>query len=202
MIPLENALKSEGYRTLNILYPSRKMSLEEISDFVNDKIQEEQARSPFKTIHFVTHSMGGLIARYYIKQENPKNLGKVVMLGTPNKGSEFADFFTETELLAPIFKGIFGPASGQLTTYYEHIDDEITYPLGVIAGDVSINPLAPLILSGAHDGIVAVESTRIEGMSDHITLPASHSFMMFNQEVINQTLHFLQHSTFNRASDF
>ena len=150
-------------------------------------------------LNFVTHSMGGLITRYYIAKHTPDNLGKVVMLGPPNTGSEFADWLTETKILAPVFAAIFGPASAQLTTHYEHIDGDITYPLGVIAGNVSINPLAPWVLDGfgAHDGIVPVERTKIEGMTDHIVMSATHSFMMFNPKVMQQALNFLQNSAFD-----
>ena len=198
MLMLDNALKKQGFFTSNILYPSRQMSLEEITAFVNENIENHPDYSPEKTLHFVTHSMGGLIARYYIATHKPKNLGKVVMLGPPNTGSEFADFFHDHELFGPVFKAIFGPASTQLKTDYEHIDGDIDYPLGVIAGSSSINPLAPWVLNGDHDGIVPIERTKIEGMSDHIVIPATHTFMMFNPTVIEQTLHFLQNGQFKK----
>ncbi|MGH1403414.1 MAG: esterase/lipase family protein [Alphaproteobacteria bacterium] len=198
MLLLQNFFKSNGYDTLNIRYPSREKSLEALSDFVHDKISKYPQYNTDTPIHFVTHSMGGLIARYYITRRTPKNLGKVVMLGPPNKGSEFADWLSETEILAPAFQAIYGPAGQQMTTGYEHIDDDITYPLGVIAGNVSINPLAPWILNGEHDGIVAVERTKIDGMSDHIVMSASHSFMMFNTDIMTQALYFIHHNEFNR----
>lgn len=201
MLPLSKYLEERGYKTLNILYPSREQSLEDLSDFVHEKIIKDPNYKETDTLNFVTHSMGGLIARYYIAKRQPKNLGKVVMLGPPNTGSEFADWLSETKILAPIFKSVFGPASGQLRTDYKHIDGDITYPLGVIAGNVSINPLSPWVLSGEHDGIVPVARTRIEGMSDHIVISATHSFMMFNSEVMQQAYNFLQHSKFDHKSN-
>lgn len=120
------------------------------------------------------------------------------MLGPPNTGSEFADWLSDTEILAPIFKTVFGPAGAQLRTSHKHIDDDITYPLGIIAGNASINPLAPWFLPGEHDGIVPVERTKIDGMTDHIVIPATHSFMMFNTEVMEQTYEFLKNSKFKR----
>ncbi len=199
MVLLQKSLEKKGYKTLNILYPSREKNLEDIANFVHNKIcSSEHLKSENSTLHFVTHSMGGLIARYYIATYSPQNLGKVVMLGTPNTGSEFADWLTDTKILAPAFKSIFGPAGQQLCTNYRHIDGDITYPLGVIAGNLSINPLAPWILNGEHDGIVPVERTKIKGMRDHIVIPSTHSFMMFNPEVIRQTLYFLEHSTFHK----
>lgn len=199
MLFLKKFFDGKGYNTLNILYPSREKSLEELSDFVHEHITASPDYSRDITIHFVTHSMGGLITRYYIAQHKPGNLGKVVMLGPPNTGSEFADWLTDTKILAPMFREIFGPASEQLTTRHEHIDGDITYPLGVIAGNLSINPLAPWILNGEHDGIVPVERTKIEGMKDHIVMRATHSFMMFNPKVMEQALHFIQHEKFDHA---
>ncbi len=198
MLLLSNLLKKHGYATLNILYPSREHNLEDLSDFVDKKITESPDYTEKIKINFVTHSMGGLIARYYITRKKPDNLGKVVMLGPPNTGSEFADWLSDTKILSPIFKAVFGPASEQLRTDYPHIDGDITYPLGVIAGNRSINPLAPWVLDGEHDGVVPVERTKIEGMIDHIIIPATHSFMMFNNDVMEQTLYFLKNSRFKK----
>jgi len=197
MLPLSKVLKSKGYHTINILYPSREMSLEEITEFVHERIKGDPEHAPDATLHFVTHSMGGLIARYYIATKKPENLGRVVMMGTPNTGSEFADFMNEHAIFGKMFKSVFGPAGQQLVTDYPHIDDDITYPLGVIAGNRSINPLAPWVLPGEHDGIVPVERTKIEGMSDHIIMPSTHSLMMFNPAVIKQVVAFLQNGKFN-----
>lgn len=196
MLGLEHALKKHDYDVINILYPSREKPLEELSTFVHETIQTHKSYSPDKTLNFVTHSMGGLIARYYIATHKPANLGKVIMLGPPNTGSEFADWLTDNEILAPLFKSIFGPAGQQLGTKYKHIDDDITYPLGIIAGNASINPLAPWVLSGEHDGIVPVERTKIYGMTDHIVLKSTHTLMMFEPKVMKQVLEFLKNEKF------
>lgn len=196
-----NKFEANGYETINVLYPSTEQKLEDLSDFVHKAITSSPSYNEDATINLVTHSMGGLIARYYIKRERPKNLGKVVMLSPPNGGSEFADLFSDTDLLAPIFKSVFGPAGGQLRTDYAHIDDDVNYPLGIIAGNVSLNPLAMWVLHGEHDGIVPVESTKIKGMSDHIVLSASHFLMMFDTNVIDQTLYFMQQGHFLREQE-
>ncbi len=200
MLFLRKFFEKNGYNTLNILYPSREKNLEDLSDFVHEQITASPHYNEHTKINFVTHSMGGLITRYYIARQKPKNIGKVVMLGPPNTGSEFADWLTETEILAPLYQKIFGPAGSQMTTKYAHIDKEITYPLGVIAGNASVNPLAPWILAGEHDGIVPVERTKIEGMRDHIVMNATHSFMMFNPKVMAQALYFLHHETFDHVN--
>ncbi len=201
MLFLEKFFVKNGYAVLNILYPSREFELEDLRDFVHDKIINCPDYHDDTTLNFVTHSMGGLITRYYIAKYKPKNMGKVVMLGPPNTGSELADWLHDTKIIAPIFRTIFGPASDQLTTDYEHIDGDITYPLGIIAGNMSVNPLSPWLLEGVHDGIVPVERTKIEGMTDHIVMAATHSFMMFNGDVMAQALHFLQHNKFDHDAN-
>ena len=143
--------------------------------------------------------MGGLLARYYIHEHRPKNLGKVVMLGTPNQGSDFADAMCEKTLLRHIFNAITGPVGQEFKTDYEHTDGPIDYPLGVIAGSKSINPVASLLYrDGVHDGIVPVDRTKIEGMTDHVVIPASHTFMMYSKQVMDQTAHFLKHEKFEQ----
>ncbi len=232
MLPLSKYLQNRGYETLNILYPSRKMSLEDLTTFVHNKITEHLESikqtdfSPNKAqgsprgrshasdaetllggkygrLHFVVHSMGGLITRYYIHEHAPKNLGRVVMLSPPNTGSEFADALAANKLLSKPFRALFGPASAQLQTNYIHNIGKITYPLGIIAGSASINPLAPLFIPrpkvGAHDGIVPVERTKIDGMSDHIVLKTNHSLMMFNPKVMEQAVYFLENEEFKRT---
>ncbi|MAI63074.1 MAG: hypothetical protein CBB87_11455 [Micavibrio sp. TMED27] len=201
MLPLAKRLEAEGYDVINILYPSREHGLEDLTEYVREKIISASCYSTDKKINFVAHSMGGLITRYYIHRYRPENLGSVVMLGTPNTGSEFADFLDDNEWLGPVFRSIFGPASAQLKTDYAHVAGDIDYPLGVIAGSASVNPLAPWVLVGAHDGIVPVERTRIEGMSDHIVMDATHSFMMFNKNVIEQVLSFLKNGKFTKNAD-
>ena len=198
MLPLASYFEKRGYDTLNILYPSRERNLEDLRDFVDAQISQGGGLDKNTTLHFVTHSMGGLICRYYIAKKRPKNLGRVVMLSPPNTGSEFADFFSEAQIFAPMFKAVFGPASAQLKTDYQHIEHDIDYPLGIIAGSASVNPLSPWFLQGENDGIVTVERTKIEGMSDHIVLPVTHSFMMFNPSVMEQAYSFIEDGKFKK----
>lgn len=200
MLPLTRFLSRNGYDALNVLYPSRKKNLEDLTDFVHEKITGAPFYAPDKTIHFVVHSMGGLITRYYIARKKPQHLGKVVMLGTPNTGSELADFLNSHKVLGRVYKSAFGPAGQQLTTLYEHNLPPVDFPLGVIAGNISINPIAPFVLPGAHDGIVPVERTRIDGMTDHIVIPTTHTFMMFRPQVMRQVLAFLKNGEFERKT--
>ena len=200
MMPLALYLRQKGYEAHAIKYPSREKNLEDLTDYLHTQIEQYTGTDKPK-INFVTHSMGGLLTRYYIHHHHPENLGKVVMIGTPNKGSESADFLMESKIFSPIFEKIYGPAGQQLGTKHEYVTHDIDYPLGVIAGSQSINPLAPWMLAdidSGHDGIVPVENTKIDGMADHIVLPATHTFMVFSPEVIKQSAYFLDHGKFER----
>ena len=152
-------------------------------------------------INFVTHSMGGILVRYYLKDNALPNLKNTVMLAPPNAGSEIVDALGGWH----IFRWINGPAGTQLGTAKGNLPSSlgaVTYSVGVIAGSYSYNPLLSQIIPGADDGKVAVSKTRVAGMSDHIVLPVSHPFIMNNSEVIKQTLYFLDNGRFMDSQKF
>jgi pimeloyl-ACP methyl ester carboxylesterase len=194
---LEQALVAAGYRVLNLDYPSREQDLAEIVEGLHGPIRAFETELTGE-LHFVTHSMGGLVARAYLNRHRPRRLGRVVMLAPPNEGSEIADLLRRNWL----YRSVFGPAGGQLTTQRDEalcaLLGSVDYPLGVIAGDRSLYVFASLVLPGANDGRVSVERTRVAGMSDHIVLPTSHPLIMRNPEAMAQTIHFLRHGHFRR----
>lgn len=199
MNKLEKYFLDNGYKTLNITYPSRKKSIEDLAtDFLAEKLQKLSQEGQ---IHFVTHSMGGLLLHAYLAKHKIKNMGRVVMLSPPHNGSEIADFFKYHKRLNFIFKKIFGPAGQQLVTN-KHEKFKITnknklnFDLGIIAGDSVINPVGYVLIKQPSDGTVSVESTKIEGMKDHLTLPVEHVFMVKNKYVMEQSLYFIQHGYF------
>ncbi len=195
MEKMEDALVRQGYAVINIDYASRQKPFEELVLDVRKAI--EQAHVPvMKKLDFVGHSMGGLIIRAYIHKYKPKNLGRVVMLGTPNQGSEVADLLKDNFL----YKAYYGPAGQELTTRRDSLKKvlgAVDYDLGVIAGDRSVDPVSSLlIIPGDDDGKVSVTRTRIKGMKDHVVLHATHTFMPSNDEVIRQTEYFLERGKF------
>ena len=137
--------------------------------------------------------MGGILVRYYLSRHRPENLGRVVMLGPPNQGSEAADYLGDTALYA----WFNGPAGQQLVTGPGGLPEQLgpaDFPLGIIAGNQHsfFDAWLADVIPGADDGKVSVERAKVEGMTDFLVLPYSRPFIMKADEVIDQTLHFLR----------
>ncbi|MFT7186000.1 MAG: pimeloyl-ACP methyl ester carboxylesterase [Pseudohongiellaceae bacterium] len=195
MAKLETALKRKGFITVNSNYPSTKHDIETLAD---EAINHALSQCPEGSkVNFVTHSMGGILVRQFFSKQRIKNLGSVVMLGPPNKGSQVVDRLTNL----PGFKTVNGPAGTQLGTSEMSVPNKlgaVNYEVGIIAGTRSINLILSTMLPKPNDGKVSVENTKLIGMTDHITLPVMHPFMMNNNAVISQVLHFLECGMFNR----
>lgn len=196
MKSLEKRLSLEGYSVVNEDYPSRKHNIEWLAQAaVGEGIKNCEQKKLATKIHFVTHSLGGILVRVYLKAHPQKNIGRVVMLGPPNQGSEVVDQLKN----APGFELLNGPAGLQLGTADTDIPKSlgpVNFELGVIAGTQSINWILSSMLPEKNDGKVSVAATQVKGMRDFISLPTTHPFMMKNAAVIDQCLYFLRHGQF------
>ncbi|MEM8848958.1 MAG: alpha/beta hydrolase [Pseudomonadota bacterium] len=197
LLVLEETLELEGFQVVNSDYDS-------VAETV--QVLAERALPPALAAcegtdrtHFVTHSMGAILLRHWMSENQVPRLGRTVMLAPPNRGSELVD---ELGALAP-FEWVNGPAGAQLAT--DGLPRQLgpVWPgVGVVAGSRSLNPVYSTILPGPDDGKVSVAATRIEGMDAHLVLPVTHTFMMNSPVVVGQVLLFLRTGAFDPELDY
>ena len=195
MNKMEYRLKDEGYLVANVDYPSTKYRIEYLSKVAVDKGLASCSKHASEKIHFVTHSLGGILVRYYLSKSSISNLGRTVMLGPPNKGSEVVDTLRDV----PGFTFINGPAGLQLGTGSQSIPKQLgaaNFEVGVIAGTKSINLFLSMMIPSTDDGKVSLESAHLEEEKAFMKLPVTHPFMMRNDEVIENVISFLKSGEF------
>ncbi len=188
---LARELESDGFEIVNLGYPSICMPVEQIAtEYLPAQLRGRTVGSSGK-IHFVTHSMGALVLRRFLMTpERPPNLGRVVMLGPPNHGSETADFWSQfgwCHVLAGPNLAALGTGPTCAATSLSPADFELC----VIAGDLPFWPLwSPL--PAPNDGKVSVASTRLTGMRVHHVVHRSHTLLPLSRRAACITRDFLR----------
>lgn len=196
---IEAALVGAGYIVENVGYDAGAHSIQELSDEAIGSALGSARLGECLKIHFVTHSVGGILVRSYFKRHSTDRLGRVVMIAPPNRGSEVVDRIGDWFL----FRKILGRAGGELGTDTQSTPNQlgpVEFECGVIAGDRTINWINSSMIPGPDDGKVSVERTRVEGMKDHTVVHATHPYIMNKTEVIALTLRFLGEGAFRQKA--
>jgi len=197
MYMMERSLRDEGYRVWNESYPSTDEPIEVLAENHLSKGLAYCDEMNTSAVHFVTHSMGGIMLRQYFQIHSAPQNARAVLLAAPNKGSEIVDLLKEYW----VFSASTGPAGKQLGTEETSLPNQlapIDMHIGVIAGASTSDPWFSGFIQGEDDGKVSVESAKLHEMDDLLVVDSGHTFIMNNTFVIAQTILFLKHGIFHQ----
>ena len=198
MSTMAHALQSAGFRAVNVGYPSAWHDVPALSRYLDRDLRACCREALIEGVHFVTHSMGGVLLRFWSAEHAEATVARSVMLSPPNQGSELVDELRDTA----VFKLVTGPAGQQLGTDDDSLPRRlgpVTFELGVITGRATLNPVYSWLIPGDDDGKVAVSRARVQGMTDFLVVDVSHSFIMNDPLVIEQTVRFLNEGRFQHG---
>lgn len=200
MQKLAKSLTQQGYQVVNFTYPSQRLPIAELSAQVIPKCLQACYDGSASHIHFVTHSMGGILLRHYLQHHTIERLSNCVMLAPPNQGSELAEKLRRHAW----YRYLNGPAGGQLGAGSDSVPLQLGtagFPLGIIAGNQSAlwDRYFATLIPAPNDGKVTVESAKLDGMRDFLVVPCNHTSIMNNESVISQILYFLQFTRFQHS---
>lgn len=194
---MQRMLERYGYRVANVDYPSRDFPIEVLAPMaIENGFAQCNDKPGVSKVHFVTHSLGGILVRVYFKDHADARLGRVVMLAPPNQGSVAVDEMVRI----PGFDWLNGPAGYQLGKGPESIPLQLGTPdfdFAVIAGNRTIDPITSAVLPDPDDGRVSVADTRLDGMQDFAVLPVSHALIMHDRQVFRLVRNYLAHGSFD-----
>ncbi|MHA2067064.1 MAG: esterase/lipase family protein [Candidatus Thorarchaeota archaeon] len=191
--PMTQRLREEGWEAHSLNYPSTLQSLDEHAIGLEKLLNRLEGISK---VHFVTHSMGGIVARTLLARESEWKgrieVGRVVFIATPNKGARIADILQASNLAMLLG----GPSLIELTTEKAK---EIPVPdvnFGIVAGikgdGQGYNPM----LDGEDDMTVSVSEVILDGAEDQLLVRALHTIIQINPKVIDGTVSYLRTGRF------
>lgn len=191
MLPLARLLKNHGFEAKVFGYYSVFQNFDAHCKAFAKQVRAHYAQTD-EPLHFVGHSLGGLVLRRFAAEYPDLVRGRVVTLGTPHQGSCIAH---KLHRLAPF---ALGKAYGEaLDGSAPKIAGNVEW--GSIAGNYSLGLGKVFELKGTNDGTVLLEETKTENLADHIVLPVSHTGMLVNKAVAEQIAHFLNYGCFQHG---
>lgn len=199
MRKLEAFLKAKGYVTYNRSYPSTVANVERSAVHYINSALANISHETISKIHFVTHSLGGLLIRYFLSNHQIKKLGRIVMLSPPNQGSEVAERYRKHFW----YKWITGVPGQQLHQNNNQLLQEmkpLKTEVGIIAGTRSSDPWFNHTFEHPHDGKVSINGAQLPEMKQMIQVPHGHTFIMNKTSVKNHIANFLATGNFYRPA--
>jgi pimeloyl-ACP methyl ester carboxylesterase len=195
MRSIDSHLSEQGYKTVTIDYPSTSYEIPELAENYLAPGVSACTSQGANLVHIVTHSMGGIVARYYLQNHPLPEGSHVVMLSPPNQGSELSNKFGDSWW----YQWIAGPAATSLTKDESGIIEKlkpVKETIGIIAAFRNWSLWPSSWLPTPNDGTVSVESMVLEEMDDIVLVEAGHAMMRFDQEVLDQVSYFLNYGKF------
>lgn len=197
MLPIAAAARLRGYRVINFRYLSTRGTIAQHAARFARTVLPRVAAAP--RVHFITHSLGGIIVRHVLATHTLPNLGRVVMLAPPNGGSEVADVLQHSCVVSRAMTPVneLGTGDASVPRALPRADFEV----GVIAGARSHIPLFSRWMHDVpNDGVVAVERTKLAGMKDFVVMQRTHTFLPVAPDAIGQALHFIEKGRFTASA--
>lgn len=195
MVFLDVFFRSRGFEVFAPALPTTFGSLEECTVKLEQKFSG--IREHYDRIHFVGHSMGGLIIRLFLSRNRVENIGRCVLIAAPNRGSEFVDavaWFRPLMFLMPPLRE-FRPDGVSIPPPLNNPPPE----MGAIAGNGG-GLFLGRFMKKENDGRVTVDSVSFQGMKDFLVLPYNHDEIHHRRETAGYILRFLKEGTFGSTT--
>jgi len=186
---LSHWLRKAGFSTSEFSYKTVKADLDTNAEKLYQHMQDIDA----ETVHAVGHSLGGVLLQHMYNTHNYSKPGRVVALGSPFLGSQVARTLRKN----PIASAMLGKSMANLMESGERAWTT-EHDLGIIAGTVSVGlgTILPKMLESPNDGTVAVSETKLPGHKEHITVPVSHTALIFSPKTSDKVISFLKNGKF------
>jgi pimeloyl-ACP methyl ester carboxylesterase len=187
---LHRRLMEAGFRVHRFDYLSVAATQQRILDRLQLRMTGLAAEAD--AVHLVGHSLGGLLALRACRDGNGLPQGRIVCLGSPLLGSAAARGFANWGRGGEV---LLGHNRELLEQGFERWDG--TREVGMIAGRMPLG-LGSVLghFAGDHDGTVAVEETRLPGLTDHCVVEANHTGLLFSVDVAQRAACFLRRGRF------
>ncbi|MFO7594482.1 MAG: alpha/beta fold hydrolase [Pseudomonadota bacterium] len=188
MALLRRRLRKAGYDVHQFSYHSVSGELAENARRLDAFVRSTEG----DRVHFVAHSLGGLVVRRLFHDFPNQRPGRIVTLASPHSGSYVADRLSRSGLIRKMLGKCLQPLRGELYPWQGGRE------LGSIGGTLSVG-VGRLVrdLPKPNDGTVAVQETRLPGMTDHVLVHTSHMAMLLSRTAAEQTIHFLRYGCFH-----